>query len=155
MFCPYCGAEAEGGKFCAVCGSPLPIMPQSAVKDSVQAANPVPAPAVSEAPEASPVPAPAVAPLPWEAPAEPQAQGYQAPQYTEPQYTEPQYTEPAKTPEGGKKKVKALPFILIGAGVLLLAALGVIGNIPAATGIAGFAVTAVLSLTACIFAFRN
>ena len=38
---------------------------------------------------------------------------------------------------------------------LLLGALGVIGNIPMAAGIAGFAVTAVLSLTASIFAFRN
>lgn len=110
MFCPYCGAEAEGGKFCAVCGSPLPIMPESAVKEN----------AANEGAAKEPVPAP----LPWEAPAEPQ--GYQVPQYAEPQYMEPQYTEPAKAPESGKKKVKALPFILIGAGVLVLAALAVV-----------------------------
>lgn len=38
---------------------------------------------------------------------------------------------------------------------LLLGALGVFGSIPAAVGYAGFAVTAVLSLILCIFAFRN
>ncbi len=121
MFCPNCGAEAEGGKFCAVCGSPLPIMPESAVREN---------------PSGTPAPAP----LPWEAPAEPGAQSYQAPQYTAPQYTEsqyqnaqygpgyqymePQYTAPQpagpeKMPEAGKKKVNPLPFILIGGGVLL------------------------------------
>ena len=38
---------------------------------------------------------------------------------------------------------------------LLLCAFGIIGNIPAAVGYGGFAVTAVLSLVLCIFAFRN
>ena len=38
---------------------------------------------------------------------------------------------------------------------LLLSAFGIIGNIPAAVGYGGFAVTAVLSLVLCVFAFRN
>ena len=38
---------------------------------------------------------------------------------------------------------------------LLLGAFGVVGSVPLAVGIAGFAVTAGLSLIACIFAFRR
>ena len=38
---------------------------------------------------------------------------------------------------------------------LLLGGFGIIGNIPAAVGIGGFAVTAVLAMTLCFLAFRN
>ncbi len=38
---------------------------------------------------------------------------------------------------------------------LLLGAFGIVGSVPMAVGIAGFAVTAVLSLIACVFAFRR
>ena len=38
---------------------------------------------------------------------------------------------------------------------LLLGAFGVVGSVPLAVGIAGFGVTAGLSLIACIFAFRR
>ena len=147
MFCPNCGAEAEGGKFCAVCGSQLPIMPQSAVKENAAGAA-VSAPLPWESSAASQAPqytepqynAPQYNETQYTAPQYTESQ-YSAPQYTEnqyavPQYTMPQYTapqypeaqygaEPEKKADGGKKKVNPLPFILIGAGVLL-AALAVI-----------------------------
>ncbi len=38
---------------------------------------------------------------------------------------------------------------------LLLGVFGIIGSVPAAVGIGGFAVTAVLAMALCFLAFRN
>ena len=102
MFCPNCGAETDGGKFCAKCGSPLPLMPQSALNETQEAPAPWTAPQVPQEPAPWTSPESSQGTAPWAVPQSPQ--------------------EPAKeaAPEGRKKKV--LPWILAGAGGLLLIA---------------------------------
>ncbi|MBP5294145.1 MAG: zinc ribbon domain-containing protein, partial [Lachnospiraceae bacterium] len=116
MFCPNCGAQSDGGKFCGSCGFPLPIVPESAVKEN------------------SPAPAPVSDPLPWEAPIDNPAPIPEAGEtlagspFTDPQY---QPYVPAENEAAGpqKEKKKAKPWLLaaiIGGGVLLLAALALL-----------------------------
>ena len=58
MFCPNCGAQTDGGKFCGACGSPLPMVPESALKENAPAPVPVSDPLPWEAPITNPEPAP-------------------------------------------------------------------------------------------------
>ena len=73
-FCSKCGTET-GGKFCPICGAPMPV-----------AAPPV----------AAPVTPPAAAP--FEAPAAPAAPSYAPPVYAPPTYAPPTYAPPTYAP---------------------------------------------------------
>jgi hypothetical protein len=113
MFCPNCGAQTDGGKFCGACGSPLPMVPESALKENAPAPVPVSDPLPWEAPITNPEPAPET------------AEALSGPQYGGPQYQpyNPVPSEPA--PAGPEKTKKAKPWlwIAIAGGALLLAAL--------------------------------
>lgn len=120
MFCPNCGAQAEGGKFCASCGAPLPMLPKSDVPEaSPQAPIDASFTAAPQAPDApqqygqqAPVPA-----EPYQWTPQPAPQAYDPYQYNQtPAPLEPQENKTQKP------KNKALMWILIAAGGLALLA---------------------------------
>ena len=131
MFCPNCGAKAEGGKFCTSCGNPLPILPESAPKEVPQPTMSWETPAQNQAQpyQAQPYEAPQYQAQPYQAP-QYQAGQYQAPQYQPEQYQAPENAETPAEPKGGKKKMKPWLWAVIGVGAaLLFAGLVVLGII--------------------------
>ncbi|MBR3436401.1 MAG: zinc ribbon domain-containing protein [Lachnospiraceae bacterium] len=122
MFCPNCGSQVNGGKFCPSCGNPLPMMPESALKEAApvapQSASPKPASPQASQPAAW-TPAPAPQPASWENTYNPQPETWNpsmAPNGGN-------YPDPAPAqPSSGKKKMKPWLWAVIGGGAALLIA---------------------------------